>query len=139
MSGRHGNVRCDNCVFWKETNRMVDGSEEAVGDCRIRAPTESYPEGENCFASGKWVETDERNWCGEFRETWPDPDDVADSKLARAMLRKWAETRLPAVPGKGLFDPADDHEECDQCYVLVDGSRICMAPKPTAEEEAQDP
>ena len=66
---RPKNVRCENCVFWKESDDGV----ERWGACRRYPPLQAMTQEEQAFLYDGSTPTvsGPYEFCGEFRSEWP--------------------------------------------------------------------
>lgn len=51
--------KCENCKWWENIPDNDEEGQLREGTCRVHAPV---------IGNFKWPETDELDWCGEFKE-----------------------------------------------------------------------
>jgi len=61
-------MRCENCRYWDHGGavKLYGGSADDLGVCRRRPPVPDFTREPMDFVLGKWPETYNDEWCGDY-------------------------------------------------------------------------
>lgn len=80
LMSRPEHVKCENCCYFSDLPAQVaESGVDIPGECRRRSPPCAISSPDETWPEWTYAKTSSGDWCGEFRSTWPEPEEETPS------------------------------------------------------------